>query len=100
MIRYAFLWLRGRWRMWWGVCPLCNSDAPALYRCRVCEFWEPPWRTLGSRGVSPDLWWDRYLCEICQHRWIGHVTRCPGEPDDYIESCAKCGAENPGSWVE
>lgn len=22
----------------WGVCPACNSDAPKLYNCRVCNW--------------------------------------------------------------
>lgn len=26
----------GRWRMFWGFCPQCNSDAPELDTCTVC----------------------------------------------------------------
>ena len=33
-------WLRywqGRIRLWWGFCPKCNSDAPELYSCEICD---------------------------------------------------------------
>lgn len=39
--------LRARWRVWWGFCPACNSDAPALYECPVCRYYSghyPPTR--------------------------------------------------------
>jgi len=26
----------GRWRMFWNLCPACNSDAPEIDSCRVC----------------------------------------------------------------
>lgn len=29
--------LRGRYRAWWGFCPACNSDAPAVDTCDVCR---------------------------------------------------------------
>lgn len=25
------------WRRWWGLCPACNSDAPAVYECEECR---------------------------------------------------------------
>ena len=34
----------GAWRLWWGHCPLCNSDAPLLDHCKVCR---------GSREYPP-----------------------------------------------
>ena len=49
--------LRGRWRLWWGLCPLCNSDAPALYHCPVCQYYQ------GPRPIPADLkilWWAKY----------------------------------------
>lgn len=27
------------WRLLWGFCPECNSDAPELYTCLVCCGW-------------------------------------------------------------
>ena len=29
--------LFGRWRNMWGFCPKCNSDAPEVYTCDVCD---------------------------------------------------------------
>ena len=29
--------LIGRWRLLWGQCPRCNSDAPAVDHCAVCR---------------------------------------------------------------
>lgn len=25
------------WRLWWGLCPACNSDAPEIDTCQVCS---------------------------------------------------------------
>jgi hypothetical protein len=30
------VYLRGRWRIFWGFCPVCNSDASALDHCQFC----------------------------------------------------------------
>lgn len=27
---------KGMLRLFWGSCPRCNSDAPAVYNCNVC----------------------------------------------------------------
>jgi hypothetical protein len=29
--------LRAYWRAFWRLCPLCCSDAPALYLCTCCR---------------------------------------------------------------
>ena len=29
--------LRGRWRLWWRLCPYCNCDGPACDVCLVCN---------------------------------------------------------------
>jgi hypothetical protein len=26
-----------RWRLWWNLCPTCNSDAPECHTCSTCE---------------------------------------------------------------
>lgn len=39
---------RGMWRIWWGFCPECNSDAPELYSCRFCESYGG-WRNKQAR---------------------------------------------------
>jgi hypothetical protein len=28
--------LLARWRIWWNLCPVCNSDAPECDRCWLC----------------------------------------------------------------
>lgn len=62
---YAKAWLAitagkliGRWRLFLGFCPECNSDAPGLYTCPVCHYYSghyPPSRFRRAR------WWVRYL---------------------------------------
>lgn len=34
LLRRAF----GAYKLWMGFCPACNSDAPAIDTCRVCEY--------------------------------------------------------------
>lgn len=36
---------------------------------------------------------------VCEHEWEGKKIYVPGEPDDYVEYCKKCGTENPGSYT-
>lgn len=37
----------------------------------------------------------------CEHEWEGHKDpNTPNGPGEYHEICRKCGAENPGSFVE
>lgn len=49
--------IRGRWRLWLGYCPACNLDAPALYDCQVCEYYQGPWPA-GYRTLA--LWRKRW----------------------------------------
>ena len=37
-MKKQFLLLRARWRMLFDFCPNCNSDAPELYECVVCNW--------------------------------------------------------------
>ena len=39
------------------------------------------------------------LAGCCDHEWTGKQTGGPGDPQDWVEYCKKCGMENPGSWV-
>ena len=40
----------GRFRLLFGFCPLCDSSAPKLYDCPVCEY-----------NYAPKMyWWDRF----------------------------------------
>lgn len=44
-----------RWRLWHGLCPECNSDAPAIDTCKVCESFSG----IPSRATKAK-WWGRY----------------------------------------
>jgi len=35
---YLLKLLLCEWSLWRNLCPECNSDAPRLYDCRVCQF--------------------------------------------------------------
>lgn len=43
-----FTRLQWAWRLWWNLCPICNSDAPEIDQCWCCqgnrEFPLPEWR--------------------------------------------------------
>lgn len=49
----------GRWRLWWGLCPECNSDAPEVDCCPVCRAFDrmhfPP------TPAQKLEWWNRYV---------------------------------------
>lgn len=55
-----YLRLLGRWRMLWGLCPACNSDAPEIDGCRVCLGFR--WSVNG--GPPPKeikaWWWEKF----------------------------------------
>ena len=52
-------WLVGRWRLFWGLCPMCNSDAPEVDICRVCEGWRGVYSPL--KDIKEVWWWMRYM---------------------------------------
>lgn len=76
-----WLWkLIGWWRLWWHFCPACNSDAPEVDKCQVCE----GYRT-SRDGYPPSVetkarWWRRFLMSRCTH----------GVPME--SQCAECSA--------
>lgn len=49
-MKRIFLLARGRLRLNFGFCPQCNSDAPKLYDCPVCNW--------NKRQKA--LWWFDY----------------------------------------
>ncbi len=57
------IWL-GKRRMFWGLCPLCNSDAPELYDCPVCEF----------NKVDRSVWLPRYRAAIDGNYTVGRLV--------------------------
>ena len=105
-LRYAVrIWLRrlqGRWRLWWGFCPQCNSDAPELYACPVCEYYHgeyPPsaetkaaWLSRFEHelyvppGYREFIKNTRTLCGVYKCTNCGHTERREQEV-----TCWKCG---------
>ena len=80
--------LRANMRLRSGFCPACNSDAPEMYDCKVCEAWNhhnrptwpPPkeeiekWRVRYFVGNSPVVkplsLARRIMCRIGYHRFV------------------------------
>lgn len=50
--------LRGQFRMLFGLCPACNSDAPKLYDCPVCKY----------NAVAKNFWWDRFIKTLTKNK--------------------------------
>ena len=62
-MRHLFLRLRARWRLWWGLCPHCDSQAPAMHICGVCQgfrWWVHGRPTPALKAV----WWERYVRQV------------------------------------
>lgn len=65
MIDWLIYW-RGCWRIYWGFCPVCNSDAPLLDNCKFCGSFRG-WRDKTARRDMAYSWdketnneWRRY----------------------------------------
>lgn len=74
--------LFGRIGLAFGFCPECNSDAPEMYKCLVCEGYNnhnhkddlhpfPPTKETKQR------WWRRFTMARCQHGRPMEDTNCP-----------------------
>lgn len=51
--------LVGNWRLWRGYCPACNSDAPAIDTCVICEGCPcAPWP---PNHLQLELWHRKWL---------------------------------------
>jgi len=53
--------LSGKYKLFWGLCPKCNSDAPELYGCSICNFYHGPFPP--EQGTK-SLWWARFENEL------------------------------------
>ncbi len=76
-------YLLGKWRLWWGFCPACNSDAPELDTCKICK---------SSRDFPPSEllkrnWWLRFIGKEPHRPFkftnsnVCMTCRAPYEPD-------------------
>lgn len=54
----------GRWRLLFGNCPKCNSDAPEMYDCNICDYKN----NYNNRTKAQDriYWWNRFIQTIKQ----------------------------------
>jgi len=63
--------LIGRWRLLFGFCPACNSDAPELYDCRVCN-----WYITSEMGMptteTKKIWWEIFTKTL----WLTTILIC------------------------
>lgn len=50
VLKYLLIIL-GAWHFLFRFCPLCNSSAPELYDCPVCEYNKAPKK----------YWWERFI---------------------------------------
>lgn len=42
----------------WGVCPKCNHDAPKLYDCNICEYYDklPRYKSSQTKEQKVVVW--------------------------------------------
>jgi hypothetical protein len=59
-LKRFFKLLNGRIRLLFGVCPQCNSDAPELYDCKVCNWYRTSESGMPSRELKA-TWWRNFL---------------------------------------
>lgn len=59
--------LVGRYRLFWGFCPECNSDAPKLYDCRICDAYGTSRQGYPVPEGTKRTWWARFLADRCEH---------------------------------
>ena len=94
LLRIVRNW-RTWWRLLWGFCPECNSDAPEMDTCKTCKGW---WSgSTGNTFPPPEKvkadWLRRFNQARCTHgypiedqcpecsRWMrDHFARTPINP--------------------
>jgi len=62
------IYRRGLWRIYWGSCPECNSDAPALDKCKFCGGFRG-WRDKTARRELKWQW-----VKECGYDWMAYWT--------------------------
>ena len=60
--KQLFKLLIGKWRMLFGFCPKCNSDAPEIDTCNVCDYKNNYNSKFGrTKKQDREFWWARFL---------------------------------------
>lgn len=76
--------LIGKWRLFHGYCPRCNSDAPAVDKCSVCKQVHIDGENLTFKNIrhyppntaTKALWWYSWVhpaFEKMQTKWFGDI---------------------------
>ena len=62
-------WITGKWRLFWHLCPECNSDAPEIDTCLVCNGHRSSDRGFPSKELKLAWWrnfyWEGNACPAC-----------------------------------
>jgi len=68
--------IRGRFRLMNGFCPMCNSDAPELYDCPICDYYSS---ASGDKFPIPKSikvkWWCEYSVVIDARAMVHHMVK-------------------------
>ena len=57
-------------RLWiWGVCPECTHDAPKLYDCNICGYYEKLPRYRSEQNIiQKKKIWTKFLDNLERHK--------------------------------
>jgi hypothetical protein len=66
-IKNNLLYWRGIWRTFWGWCPKCNSDAPELYKCNICNYNKIKERIIKIKAYKLELTLNEYGNSRCKN---------------------------------
>ena len=60
-LKWALSILVGKFRLLHGFCPMCNSDAPELYDCPVCNYYsQASGHKFPPEKETKEKWWKTY----------------------------------------
>lgn len=65
-MQYLFSKLKARWRVFFGFCPLCNSDAPAVDNCPLCASYSRVDNPSPSKQIKEQWITDYYSVLDCK----------------------------------
>ena len=69
----ALFLLRSWWRIRWGLCPLCNMDAPEVDECLMCaDFSREDWPPSKEQRQK---WWDECKAGVRAHNATQRLVR-------------------------
>jgi hypothetical protein len=66
--KYIVEVIKGRIRLLFGFCPKCNSDAPKMYNCNVCNWYQTGLSGMPSKQTKIE-WLQRFNKYIEQKRF-------------------------------